>query len=203
MVSFSIETTESKKNNMSYYKYDPVNLIYVKVNRFKLFTKLLIIPSTFFLVSWINYHHTNDGVVKMLTPEERVIIINESVKFSEEKLISEIKRLNFRFPHIVLAQAQIESGHFKSRIFKENNNLFGMREARVRANLAIGTKRNHAYYHTWKESLYDYALYYSEYLSDLKTEDQYYQYINESYAEDPNYGVVVKSKSEKNKKLFE
>lgn len=81
--------------------------------------------------------------------------------------------------------------------------MFGMREARVRANLARGTKRSHAYYDTWKESLYDYALYYSSYLAKMRTEEQYYNYLDQSYAEDPNYVSKVKRQANINKKLFD
>ena len=58
-----------------------------------------------------------DGNIEDLTPEEKLIVIREEKEFSEEKLIEKIHRLNFKFPHIVLAQAKLESGNFKSAIF--------------------------------------------------------------------------------------
>jgi uncharacterized FlgJ-related protein len=87
----------------------------------------------------------------------------------------------------VLAQAKLESGYFKSTIFLENNNMFGMREAKLRANLAKGTNRSHAYYDSWQDSLLDYALYYSTYLHKIKTEGEYFEYLKQNYAEDPSY----------------
>jgi uncharacterized FlgJ-related protein len=45
------------------------------------------------------------------------------------------------------------------KIFVENNNLFGMKEARVRLNLAKGTQYGHAYYDDWKESVSQIMLY--------------------------------------------
>jgi flagellum-specific peptidoglycan hydrolase FlgJ len=33
----------------------------------------------------------------------------------------------------------------------------------------------------------DYALYASSYLKELNTEDKYFQYLSQNYAEDPNY----------------
>jgi uncharacterized FlgJ-related protein len=126
--------------------------------------------------------------------EEKVIIINEIEKdaFSQEALVEELKRLNIKFPHIVLAQAMIESGHFQSNIFMANNNLFGMKQARQRCTTAKGTNLNHAYYDNWKESVMDYALFQSAYLRKLKTEAQYLEYLDRNYAEAQNYDNAVK-----------
>lgn len=187
---------------MKYFKYDSNSLRYIRVNPLKMILKYTVLPA-FFITILMSWNGINNVEIERIGEEERIIILRENGKFTKEKLIDEITRMNFRFPHIVLAQAEIESGHFKSAIFRENNNMFGMREARVRANLARGTRRNHAYYDTWKESLYDYGLYYSRYLSTLKTEEEYYQYINEVYAEAPDYGVLVKKRSEGNRKYFE
>jgi len=125
--------------------------------------------------------------------EEKVIIINEIEKdaFSQEALVEELKRLNIKFPHIVLAQAMIESGHFQSNIFMANNNLFGMKQARQRCTTAKGTNLNHAYYDNWKESVMDYALFQSAYLRKLKTEAQYLKYLDRNYAEAQNYDKAI------------
>lgn len=184
---------------MRLYKYDSSTLEFKKVNYLILVLKIL---TPFFIVTIFSSTVLPNNKLRTISTEEKLIIISEASKFTEEKLIKEIERLNFRFPHIVLAQAQIESGNFSSPIFKENHNMFGMREAEVRANLARGTRRKHAFYDTWKESLYDYALYYSTYLSKLRTEDQYFDYLGQSYAEDPNYVKKVKVQANNNKKLF-
>jgi len=133
------------------------------------------------------------SIVEKLSIEEKMIIIKDHNKFSEDKLVEYIQQLNFRFPHIILAQSKLESNYYKSGIFVENHNLFGMKEARIRANISQGTNRGHAYYNDWKESVMDYALYYSTYLYQLKTEDQYFDYLKQYYAEDPNYVPKLKS----------
>lgn len=131
--------------------------------------------------------------------EEKVIIINEIEKeaFSQEALVEELKRLNIRFPHIVLAQSMLETGHFESNVFRANNNLFGMKQARQRCTTARGTNLNHAYYDNWKESVMDYALFQSAYLRDLKTEAQYFSYLDRNYAEAQNYDNAVKNMIER------
>jgi hypothetical protein len=147
--------------------------------------------------------YTRKEVIETITPEERLIVINQNeFAFSEDTLVYLLTELNVKFPHIVLAQSIIETGHWSSRIFKENNNLFGMKEAYVRVHTAKGTQHNHAYYENWRESVYDYAFYQCRYLGGIKTEQEYLQYLSRSYAEAPNYIQSIKRVIE-NEKLRE
>jgi uncharacterized FlgJ-related protein len=138
------------------------------------------------------------AVLKDLTPEEKIIVVREYNGFTQKALIEKIKSLNFKFPYIILAQSYQETGNYKSDIFLNGNNLFGMKEARIRATLAKGTNRNHAYYDSWQESLYDYALFYNTYLHDIKTEGEYYGYLQQYYAEDKSYVTRLKALIKKN-----
>ena len=135
---------------------------------------------------------------KVIQLESGIIIINDSIKtFSQESLVNRITELNLKFPHIVLAQSILETGHWSSTIFSENHNLFGMKEARQRVKTALGTQLNHAYYCDWESSLYDYAFYQSRYMSKCKTEDQYFQALGQSYAESKTYVQNLKRIIEK------
>ena len=113
-----------------------------------------------------------------------------------------MKSSNLKYPYIVLAQAKIESGNYTSVIFKENNNLFGMKLARLRPTTLIGENKGHAVYTTWKESVYDYCLYQSSF--NFKTEDEYY-HILYNYAQDSTYVNYIKDivNKEKLKLKFE
>ena len=125
--------------------------------------------------------------------EKNILLINmKQEPFSEEKLIALMKELNIKFPHIVMAQSKLETNNFKSGIFKENHNLFGMKEARVRINTAKGTNLNHAYYDNWQESVYDYAFYQCRYMSDARTEQDYFAALDASYAEANKYSATLK-----------
>ena len=124
---------------------------------------------------------------------EKVCIAEVQNNFTEEKFINKIKQLNLNYPHIVYAQAMLESGNFTSKIFKENNNMFGMKQARVRINLAKSTQYNHAYFETWEDCLLDFAFHRATYFSKLKTEQDYYNYLGKYYAEDPSYIGKLKS----------
>lgn len=134
--------------------------------------------------------------------EHELLIVNletEKNKFAKDKLVNEIKRLNIKFPHIVMAQSIIETRKWTSPIFKENHNLFGMKEASVRITTSSGTERGHAYYEDWYQSVYDYAFYQSRYLGGIKSETEYLDYLSASYAEDKNYVAKIKMVIEKEK----
>ena len=122
--------------------------------------------------------------------------------FSETNLVNKMKEINLKFPHIVLAQSQLETGNHKSKIFKHNNNLFGMKEARSRVKVSAGTKNGHAHYSTWIESLYDYAFMQCRYLGKIDNETDYYNYLGKTYAEDPDYISKLKKMADKNKQYF-
>jgi hypothetical protein len=170
------------------YKFDKRRMDYVLAKDY--FVKIVvgIIASWLVVFGLTSYNQsTKLNSIKYITEETRLLILNNENKFSEEKLKEAILALNIKFPHIVLAQAKLESGHFKSKIFKENNNFFGMKVARCRPTTNKGEQNGHAYFDTWKDCLVDYAFYQAAYLHDIKTEDQYLAYLKANYAEDPNY----------------
>ena len=76
-----------------------------------------------------------------------------------ENLYAEIIKKEIKFPKIVWAQAILESGHFKSSVFKTNNNLFGMMMPRKRKTVALSSPSVYAKYESWQASVYDYKLY--------------------------------------------
>lgn len=181
------------------YTYCKKDLNFKRIKTSKLLKVLLgvVIFATLGFTAAIN-NATDEAFeteLETMPYEEKVIIINEIEKeaFSQEALVEELKRLNIRFPHIVLAQSMLETGHFESNVFRANNNLFGMKQARQRCTTARGTNLNHAYYDNWKESVMDYALFQSAYLRDLKTEAQYFSYLDRNYAEAQNYDQAVKN----------
>lgn len=60
----------------------------------------------------------------------------------------------------IYKHARSESGNFKSKVFRENNNAFGMRLPKRRTTTAIGKNRGYAIYKDWYDSVYDYWLWY-------------------------------------------
>lgn len=174
------------------YRYDNNKLVYTKVKYGELVLKTILITIGLIVVLGIK-NKIDGGKLSELTEEEKIFIIDEYNQFSETKLILKIKELNFRFPHIILAQAKLETGNFKSKSFISGNNLFGMKQAKSRANTARRTEFGHASYDNWGESLYDYALYYNAYLNKIRTESQYYSYLSQNYASDSEYIFKLKN----------
>jgi uncharacterized FlgJ-related protein len=164
------------------------------IQKIDLIKAILVIVSASFIVSVMYLSAANSKIVTIQEETEEItkIIIKEDIQFSEENLKNLLLELNVKFPHIILAQAKLESGNFKSHMFIENNNIFGMKEAKKRPTTNKGTQNGHAYYENWKDCVIDYAFYQAAYLNDIKTEEQYYQYLAGSYAEDPGYIAKVK-----------
>jgi uncharacterized FlgJ-related protein len=125
-------------------------------------------------------------------------------KFTKENLVQVIKKIKINYPYIVLGQTIVETGHFKSKIFIENNNLFGMKKSSGRITMSDSTHNGHAYYDNWEDSVYDYALYQSTYLRKIKSEEEYFNYLSRSYAESDEYVKLLKQviKKEGLKELF-
>jgi uncharacterized FlgJ-related protein len=121
------------------------------------------------------------GKKAQITEKDVVLIFNdlENTSFTPKKFYEYLKKVNIKFPEIVFAQSMKECG-FKSSLFKNNNNLFGMREASRRPNLQSDIVNGYGYYDNWKLSVVDYALYQSNIgVTKLKTEDQYLEFIKE------------------------
>lgn len=176
------------------YVYNKKELMHQRVNLFKIAAATIGFVS---LTGFITYQYGLRHGFEKLSDVERAVVIRKSDEFTEEKFASMLKELKIKFPHIVMAQSLVETGHWKSAIFLENYNLFGMKEARRRITTAGGTSRNHAYYDHWRESVYDYAFYQSRYLHNVSSEAAYFQYLQASYAEDPNYVSKVKQTIER------
>jgi hypothetical protein len=173
-----------------FYIYDRKELKFQRFTRNLLYINL----SLLFVIGIASFAYGRYRNLDTLTEyEKELLLVNLTEnKFSEEKLVSLIKELNIKFPHIVLAQAKTESGRFGSKIFLENHNLFGMKQATVRVNVAKGTQYGHAYYDNWEQSVYDYAFYQCRYLGAIRSESEYFAYLQGSYAEDPLYVVKLK-----------
>jgi alpha-D-ribose 1-methylphosphonate 5-phosphate C-P lyase len=188
-----------------FYKFNTESLTFDKIKLNKIYFNAGII---FTLALFLAYGAGRLTKIYYLNPyEKEVLLVNmDHPPFNEDELIDLMEELNIKFPHIVLAQAYLESSYkgkrFNSPIFRHNHNLFGMREAKQRITTALGTKRKHAYYRDWTKSVYDYGYYQASYLGEIKTEEDYYRYLGHRYAEDPNYLNKIKALSAKLKKKF-
>jgi hypothetical protein len=107
-----------------------------------------------------------------------------------------MREIEVQHPHIVLAQMKLESGHYQSKLAKENNNYFGMKHPRQRLTMSMGEKNGYAHFRSWAYSILDYALWQKRYAYDLD-EQEYLQKIGSVYAEDEEYIRKVKNLTKK------
>ena len=118
-------------------------------------------------------------------------------------LYNEILEQGLEFPDIVFAQAVLESAHFKSKIFRENNNIFGMKIAKKRQTSSVGAKNGFSVYISWRDSIIDYYYYQEMVLNKNKfTREQYFNYLDRSYAQSSFYSKKLKEIIKRYKKML-
>jgi uncharacterized FlgJ-related protein len=126
-------------------------------------------------------------IVLSKTNQTNYEIITQVISFSELNVYKQLIKIGIAYPDVVLAQAKIETGNFTSKIFIENNNLFGMKLPKRRETTAVGENRNHATYTDWIQSIKDYKLWQDKMIHKSPTLEDYLNYLGRNYAEDKNY----------------
>lgn len=127
--------------------------------------------------------------------------------FTEKNLAQELKRQGVMYPDVALAQSMLETGHFKSNVFLDNNNLFGMKHPRQRPTLSKGPNRGHASFNNWQDSVKDYKMWQDYNKLTNLSKDQYISKLNRIYCMPPscgsnNYAKKVQSLLSKASSLF-
>lgn len=116
---------------------------------------------------------SKDSTVKHVIKHKKVL--------NEANLKEEIAKHNIPHGNIVLAQAKLESGNFKSKLTKTHNNIFGLKKG-----------NNYKKYSHWTECVKDYKARIS---SKYKGGD-YYKFLNKiGYASHPEYTNILKRMS--------
>lgn len=113
------------------------------------------------------------------------------LELTKENLMTVLEYYEVEYAEIVFNQAMLESGHLKSNLARNHNNLFGMRVARSRPTMAVSeTASGYAHYTHWSESVQDYKLW-----QDMKeVSGDYYTYLKRrGYAKYPGYMSRLKS----------
>jgi Muramidase (flagellum-specific) len=157
-----------------------------------IFVISIVIGGMFSVAYLLNNRLTSDSLRERISHLEGIILDVESVRLAEFKdsVYQYILDINLAHPDLVFRQACIESGNFGSRLFREHNNMFGMKIATKRPTLgkikSESSMREYSYYENWRESIVDYALYQAWSARGLNEED-YIAHLGRSYAEDSLY----------------
>lgn len=120
-----------------------------------------------------------DTIVKTVAAVQRKAAQSINKPLTEAALKSELKKHNIPHSNIVLAQAKLESGNFKSKLTRTHNNIFGIKS---------GNK--YKKYPHWSACVADYK----KRISSRYSGGNYYVFLNKiGYAEDPAYTSRLKS----------
>lgn len=115
-----------------------------------------------------------------------------TMEFTPAKLWQKLLEYNIEHPEIVYRQAVHETADFKSRVFREGNNLFGMKYPNKRETTAVGVHRKHAKYQSWIDSVIDMKLWQDYHKRFYKKYPTYYKFLEARYAEDRLYVQKLK-----------
>lgn len=113
-------------------------------------------------------------------------------KISKEELISYMDSVGIKYTDIVWAQAKIESGNFSSKLFRYNNNIFGMRVAKSRKHTSIGKRFGYAIYPNWKASVMDYKYFQDHFIGKIASKKDYFRYLDKYYSRSRKYSKTIK-----------
>lgn len=147
---------------------------------------VVIILALFINNLWITDKHVSCDIdIKLEQPEFLL-----SDKPDSNLLMEALDYYDIKHPHIVYAQAILETGYFRSRVCREYNNLFGLYDSK---------KRDYYRFNHWSESVVAYmnCIQYK-----YKPQTDYYVFLTEiGYAEDSLYidklkKIVNKSKNQ-------
>lgn len=129
-------------------------------------------------------------------PKVKYIVLKSPLAFTEANLKIKLTEFGIKYPDVVIQQAKHETGNFRSELFMNAHNLFGMKVAKVRPRLQKGKyvigKEIYASYNNWEESVADYALWQASVCFVVDSEDEYYDYLGDHYATDQAYVEKLK-----------
>lgn len=130
---------------------------------------------------YIDYQeeHREPEKVDVLRLEQPEFLLSEK---PDDDLMAVLEYYNVKHKNIVYAQAILETSHFRSKVCREYNNLFGLYNSR---------SKDYYKFNHWSESVVAY-LNYIQYR--YKPPNDYYKFLEEiGYAEDPQYITKLKN----------
>ena len=116
-------------------------------------------------------HHYKNVVVEKLV---------DDIPLNDSAITATLVELGCVLPNVALAQMKIETGHFTSKICKENKNIAGIKTSK--SEYVVGMKNNHCTYLTYRDCLRDY----------VRIQNRYLKNINGKYAEAKDYVQIIK-----------
>ena len=147
----------------------------------RIFVIVLIITVVFGFATGYTLHHfmhIGQRSEIVMLPEHPYFLLEE---VNEEILYNTLKHYKFPNPAIITAQAVLESGDFRSRLCKENNNLFGLYNSRT---------MSYFKFDSWISCVFAYKQFI---LKRYDSDEDYYKFLKRiGYASDSLYITKVR-----------
>ena len=118
--------------------------------------------------------------------------INTPEEINDSTLYQFLLDNNAWYPDILLKQAKIESGNYKSNVYVNSCNLYGMRKVGKRNTTQRGTYNGYGVYDNWCLSVLDRMLWDVFYFKNEKPTEEEYLKAMSIYSEDSNYISKIK-----------
>jgi hypothetical protein len=120
-------------------------------------------------------------------------VLADTLEFTEANFMMVMEDLGVIKPNVAFGQARIESNNFKSKIFIENNNMFGFRVApRTWEGTQLPfTNRGHSCFSGWVSCVIHYKRWQDSRITDDRWIDN--NIVNSGFAEDPEYSKKLKA----------
>lgn len=135
-----------------------------------------------FAIATSMYYKPVKTEIQLQTQPIEKVVTFDSIKhttLNDANLMKELIRQGVQHPEIVLAQAQLETGFYRSDVCKKYNNLFGLRH-----------KNGYYKFNNWQESVTAYR----DYVQYKYRGGDYFAFLEKiGYAEEPKYTQYVKS----------
>lgn len=136
-----------------------------------IFPVLLIMSGVLLLTFRLWIKRKSKGEAEPITPTTVKEESEEEPMTKEARIIQHYKIIRDNLPSnvpddtakLLTAQAMHETGNFTSRLYKEQNNLFGMRHPTVRDTLSLEMRNGYATFARLEDSVQDMLLYYKEF----------------------------------------
>jgi hypothetical protein len=157
------------------------NLELIKTQTFK-GPFMLALTLNLILLGYISYLYQVDPVVRIVQtfiPYDKHS--PNDIQLSDSFILAELIKEGSVLPSVALAQAKIESSHYKSTVCKENKNLFGIKYHKCP--FVSGQNLNHATYDSYKNNIKCYVHIQNHYLGK----------IDGHYAESKGYVALIKN----------
>jgi hypothetical protein len=130
--------------------------------------------------------------IKEYEDTERIHEI-KTMEFSLSLLKEYINLVDPSLMGVPLRQFILETGWFKSELFKGYNNIAGMKFPYVRKTTATGTAMGYARYRHWTDSVDDYIYWRDHWKSKGYNTENYYNFLSDiNYSISPGYEKLLR-----------